>query len=184
MSDSEQTAAVPSLQDYLQTSVAPRFAELVRGAEQRQAAAQRELDDLRAASGTMAWEISGAAPARCYVNIAAGVMTVATEPSAEPFMTVSQSADDWVRFTSSMAGLFGGDPRRPLGRSRIERVRAIKGAVRFVLSGLPDGSAWTCTLYFGNAPRPAEPQTTVTMAAELVSQIQAGKLDPQVAFMQ
>ena len=181
---SDDTAnTVPTLEGYLQQSVAPRFAELVRGAEQRLTTAQREVDDLRAATGTIAWEITGATPARCYVNIAAGAMSVAAEPAAEPFMTVSQSSDDWARFTGGMVGLFGGDPRRPFGRSRIERVRGIKGAVRFVITGLADGATWTCTLGFGGQLA-AEPQTTVTLAAELVAKIQAGQLDPQMAFMQ
>ena len=183
MSDVETKLTVPSLEAYLRESIAPRFAELVRGAEQRLAAAQREVDDLRAASGTIAWELTSPVPVRYYVNITDGAMNVGAEPVAEPFMTVSQSPEDWARFTGGMAALFGGDTRRPFGRSRIERVRAIKGAVRFVITGLADGSAWTCTLCFGGL-RPAEPQTTVTLAAELVGKIQSGQLDPQMAFMQ
>ncbi len=174
----------PSLEEYLRAQIAPRFSQLVSGAEQRLAAAQRELEDLRAATGTMAWEVTGASPAIVYVNLAAGEMAVADRPAGEPFMTISQSDADWARFTGGMAGLFGSDSRRPLGGSRIERVRTIKGAVRFVLTGLADGASWTCTLYFGPGPRPAEPQTTVTLPADLVAKIQSGQLDPQMAFMQ
>jgi hypothetical protein len=183
MTDQGTASTPPRLEDYLRDQVAPRFHQQVSAAEQRVAAAQRELDDLRAASGTLAWEVTGASPAVCYVNIADGDMIVAAQPAAEPFMTVSQSDADWARFTASLAGLFGNDPRRPLGRSRIDRVRAVKGAVRFVLTGLADGSSWTCTVYFGSGPRPAEPQATVTLPVDLVSKIQTGELNPQVAFM-
>jgi putative sterol carrier protein len=175
---------VPALADYLRDRIAPRFGEVVRAAEQRLAAAQREVDDLRAATGAIAWDVIGPSPARCYVNIAGGAVSVAETPVAEPFMTVSQSDADWARFTGGMTGFFGGDSRRTFGRSRMDRVRALKGAVRFVFTGLADGGSWTCVLSFGGSPRPAEPQTTVTVAADVVKKIQAGQLDPQTAFMQ
>gem|GEM_PF-2545394 len=184
MAEVTDKVPVPQLEDYLRAQVVPRFGDLVRTAEQRAAAAQRELDDLRAAAGTMAWEVAGAAPLVRYINIADGVMAVAEQPAAAPFMTVSQSDADWARFTAGMGGLLGGDPGRPLGRARIERMRALKGAVRFVLTGLPEASTWTCTLYFGPEPRPAEPQTTITIGADVVAKIQARQLEPQVAFMQ
>jgi len=184
MTDAPNTTIPPPLDEYLRANVAPRFRELVSGVEQRLAAAQRDLDDLRAAAGTIAWEIGGETPTVSYVNIANGEMTVAAQPASAPFMTVSQSAADWARFTGGMAGLFGADSRRPLGRARIERVRAIKGAIRFVLTGLPDGGTWTCTLHFGTGPRPAEAPTTVTLAADVVTKMQSGQLEPQMAFMQ
>jgi len=174
----------PQLDDYLRERLAPRFRELVRAAEQRVASAQHALDDLQAAQGTVAWEITSTPPVICYINLGNGEMRVAAQPASEPFMTISQSATDWARFTTQMAGMFGADSRRPLGRSRIERVRALNGAVRFVLNGFADGGSWTCTMYFGVAPRPAEPQTTVTLAADTVAKVQAGQLDPQAAFVQ
>ena len=183
MTDAQPTSP-PSLDDYLRSRIAPRFGEMVRAAEQRLAAVQRELDDLRGARGTIAWEISGAPPSVCYINIADGAMSVAPQPAADPFMTVAQSDADWARFTSGMLGVFGGDSRRPFGRSRIERVRTVKGAIRFVLTGLADGGTWTCTMYFGPGPRPAEPQTTVTLGVDVVAKIQAAQIDPQMAFMQ
>jgi hypothetical protein len=184
MPETDTKPTIPTLEDFLGGQMVPRFQDLVRAAEQKVVAAQKELDDLRAAVGSIAWEVQGASPSTLFVNMRNGDVTVANEAIEAPFMTVSQSEDDWVRFTGGMAGLFGADSRRPFGRSRIERVRALKGAVRFVLSGLPDGSSWTCTLYFGPPPRPAEPQTTVTIPADIVKQIQSGQVNPQMAFMQ
>jgi hypothetical protein len=185
MIEPEKPSSPPqSMDEYLRSKVAAQFRQVVGAVEQRVAAAQRELEDLRAASGTMAWEVSGAQPLVRYLNVANGDMTVADQPMSAPFMTISQSAEDWGRFTGGMASLFGPDSRRPMGRARIDRVRAVKGALRFVLTGLPDGGSWTCTVYFGSGPRPAEPQTTITMPADALSKIQAGQLDPQMAFMQ
>jgi putative sterol carrier protein len=174
------------MDEYLRDQVAPRFRELVSATTQRVLAAQRELDDLRAATGTIAWEVGGAPPAVAYVNIAGGEMTVSDRPAADPFMTVAQSADDWTRFTSGVAqtGFLSGQSRRPFGQSRIDRLRTVKGTVRFALTGLPDGATWTFTLHFGAPPLPAEPQTTVTLPAELVTKIQTGQIDAQLAFMQ
>ncbi len=183
MTESETGESTPKIDAYLRERVTPRFRELVRAAEQRVAAAQRELDDLRGATATLAWEITGAVPVTCYINIGNGEMTVAEQPASEPLMTVSQSDADWARFAIGMPGFYG-DTRRPLGRSRIDRLRTVKGAVRFVLTGLPDGGTWTCTMYFGSGARSGEPQTTVTLAADIVSKIQSGQLDPQAAFMQ
>jgi len=178
--------SAPSLDDYLRNQIAPRFRELVSAAAQRVAAAQRELDDLRAASGAIAWEVGGVPPAVSYVNIANGEMTVADQPASEPFMTVAQSETDWARFTGGMVqtGLLSGQSRRPFGQSRIDRLRTIKGALRFVFTGLPDGGTWTFTVYFGSGARPVEPQTTVTLPADVVMKIQSGQIDPQLAFMQ
>jgi putative sterol carrier protein len=176
----------PSIDEFLRSQIAPRFRELVSAAAQRVAAAQREVDDLRAASGTIAWEVSGAAASVSYINIANGEMTVADQPASEPFMTVTQSEADWACFTGGMVqtGLLSGQSRRPFGQSRIDRLRTIKGALRFVFTGLPDGGTWTFTLSFGSGARPAGPQTTITLPAELVMKIQSGQLDPQLAFMQ
>jgi hypothetical protein len=182
--ETTKTTPPPSIDEYLRSRIAPRFGELLRAAEQRLATAQREVDDLHAATGTIAWEVGEGTPVIHYVNIANGEMTVAAQPATEPLMTISQSATDWARFTAGLSTVFGGDSRRPMGRSRIERVRGIKGSLRFVLTNLPDGGTWTCTLYFGAGPRPAEAQTTITLAQDVATKMQAGQLEPQMAFMQ
>ena len=177
----------PPLDGYLREQLAPRFRALVTATAEKVATTQHELDELRAATGTMLWEVTGPSlPVSCYVNIAGGEMKVEDHPLAEPFMTVSQSEADWARFTAGVAqtSFLSGQSRRPFGRSRIDRMRSVKGALRFVLTGLPDGGTWTFTLYFGSGPRPTEPQATVTVPADLVPQIQSGQLDPQLAFMQ
>ena len=62
MDDTDTPETHTSLDEYLRAQVAPRFQEQVLAAEQRLAAAQRELDDLRAATATIVWEVAGATP--------------------------------------------------------------------------------------------------------------------------
>ena len=176
----------PALETYVRTHIAPRYGDLLKTAAEKVAAAQRELDDLRAATGTMVWEVTGPTPARCYVNIGDGEMIVEDRPRTEPFMTISQSPADWARFTAGVAqtGFLSGPARRPFGRSRIDRLRTVKGTLCFVLTGLPDGGTWTFTLSFGSGAASTPAQTTITVPADIVPKIQAGQIDPQMAFMQ
>jgi putative sterol carrier protein len=168
---------------YLKERVAPRFGEILQQAEKRLQALEREVDDLRAARGTVAWEVEGIAP--CYLNVEAGAMSAGDAALEPPFMAVALSAADWERFASGAVGtgLLAPGSGRPMGKSRIDRMRPLKGAVRFVINGLPDGD-WTATAYFGAEARPAEPQTTITVAAAAVEKIASGELNPQMAFMQ
>jgi len=176
----------PSLDDHLRNQVAPRFRALVSAATERVAAAQRELADLRAASGTIAWEVTGAEPALRYANIRDGEMSIADTPAAPPFLRVTQTPADWARFTAGLGqpGFLGGESRRPFGKARIDRLRTITGSVRFVLRGLPGGGDWSCLLHFGGGAPDAVPQTTISLPAELLQKIQAGQAEPQAAFMQ
>ena len=168
---------------YLNERVAPRFAEVVQQTEKRLQALQREVEDLRSARGSVAWEVEGVTP--CYLNVENGAMSVGDKPLEHPFMAVTLSAADWERFASGAVGMgfIGPGSNRPMGKSRIDRIRPLKGAVRFVITGLPDGD-WSATAYFGADARPAEPQTTITTAAAAVEKIASGELNPQVAFMQ
>ncbi|MCX8073043.1 MAG: SCP2 sterol-binding domain-containing protein [Candidatus Binatia bacterium] len=174
---------VPSLEEFLNQRIAPRFAEQVRDVEKRLAELERQLADLRAAEGTIAWEIQGSEPAVRYANFAAGQMRIEAEPAHPPVMTIVQTAEDWARFTSGLPIPFGTDPRRPLGKSRLERLKGIVGSVRFILTGL-EGGDWSCLVVFGDAPKEGEPRVTITLPATTVTELQQGKIDPQAAFMQ
>lgn len=179
----DQETQVPDLEGFLAERIAPRFAEQVRETERRLAEIERQLADLRAAEGTIAWEVAGAPPVVRYVNISAGEMRVAAEPTHTPVMTISMTPEHWARFARGLPIPLGADPRRPLGKTRLDRIKTISGSVRFVLTDL-EGGDWSCLLLFGNASRDGEPRVTITLPASTVSEMQQGKLDPQVAFMQ
>ncbi|GIW44665.1 MAG: hypothetical protein KatS3mg077_1947 [Candidatus Binatia bacterium] len=174
---------LPTLEAFLAERIAPRFAEQVRETERRLAEVERQLADLRAAEGTIAWEVAGPEPIVRYVNIGSGEMRVAPEPAHPPVMTISMTPEDWARFASGLPIPLGADPRRPLGKTRLDRIKGITGSVRFVLTDL-EGGDWSCLIVFGNASKEAEPRVTITLPASAVAEMQQGKLDPQVAFMQ
>ncbi len=177
-----QTAA-STLEQYLKNEAAPRFSQLVDEAERKVAAAVQDLEDLRGAVGTACWMVAEEAPV--YLNIADGRIAVDAAPSHEPFMTVQMSAADWERFSAGAGGGFLNDRsgQRRFGRSRIERLRGVRGTVRFVFTGLADGADWTCDVAFNDRPAVA-PNATVTVPADTIAQIQGGQLEPQLAFMQ
>jgi len=56
--------------------------------------------------------------------------------------------------------------------------------MRIVLTGLPDGGEFSCTMHFGSGPRSTEPRTTLTLPVDVAAKMGAGQLDPQMAFMQ
>ncbi len=174
----------PRLEQFLAERIAPRFAEQRTQIEQRLAEIHRQLEDLYAAEATIAWEVEGTPPAVCYANIAGGEMTIASEPAQEPILRIVQSAEDWAKFTAGLPALFTVDARRPLGKSRLERLRPLRGAMRFVLTDVPGGGEWSCWVVFGGGAKPDEARVTIQLPAETMAQIQAGKLDPQAAFMQ
>lgn len=175
--------AIPTLQEFLKTRVAHKFSEMVAKADQRLAQARREVEDLQAATGTVAWEVGDPEPARWFANLAGGQMTVSEQPAGDPFMVVTLSAADWKRLAADTpAGMFT-ENDRPFGKTRIDRVRGVKGSMRFVLTDLPGGGDFTVTLHFGGE-RLAEPKATVQVPADVVRKIQSGALNPQAAFMQ
>jgi len=176
-------SSVPSVEEFLAQRVAPRFAEQVRDLEKRLAELERQLADLRAAEGTIAWRIEGPETVVRYANFAGGEMRIASEPTHPPLMTIVQTQEDWARFAGGLPVPLGADPRRPLGKSRVERIKTVSGTVRFVLTGI-EGVDWSCLVVFGNASLEGEPRVTITIPAATVAELQQGKLDPQAAFMQ
>ncbi len=113
-------------------------------------------------------------------------MEVAPQPAGEPFLTVRMSREAWEVFTSGAVavGFFGGpDGRGGLTRSRIERLRGIRGTVRFTLAGLPEAGRWTFEVALGEAPRD-QPDASVTLSVETAAKLRSGQLLPQTAFLQ
>lgn len=175
--------ALPTLEEFLAERVAPRFAEQVQGLEKRIAELQAQLSDVRAAQGTIAWCIRGDTDTMRYANFANGQMQIATAPTHPPLMTIVQTAEQWERFVRGLPAPFVSDPRRPLGKSRVERLKNILGSVRFVLTGL-EGGDWSCLVAFGNTPLEGEPRVTIKVPMATLTEMQQGKLDPQAAFLQ
>ncbi len=179
----EATPPLIGLEEFLAQRIAPRFAEQVQELEKRRAEIERQLADLKAAEGTIAWEVHGPERIVRFANFSSGQMRIDAEPTHPPVMTIVQTAEQWARFVAGLPIPFGTDPRRPLGKSRLERMKTLTGSVRFILTGL-EGEDWSCLVVFGDAPKEGEPRVTITLPVATVTEMQQGKLDPQAAFMQ
>jgi len=84
------------------------------------------------------------------------------------------------------AGLFGPGGRtnqNELTKSRIERLKLLKGLIQFTFTDLPDGSEQSFCLQLGEGERPAAPQTVLSMKAEDAQKMARGEINPQMAFM-
>ena len=178
---SDEEAKVPTLKEFLDSRVLPVFVAAVADAEREFLQAQKELDELRGGAGTICWRVADDAP--FYFNFADGKALIEPKPASEPVLTFRMSADDWRRFAGGVAGGFlAGGNRRGLGKSRLEKLKPLRGTVRFVLTGLPDGD-WSADLALNGEPADL-PTATIRMPSEVASEIQTGKLNPQMAFMQ
>src|SRR6185436_7360974 len=99
-----------------------------------------------------------------YLNFADGVAAVGATAANEPVMTMRLSAPDWERFVSGQVagGLVDGGNRSGFGKSRLEKLKPMRGTVRFTLTGLPSGGDWSIDLGINGAPA-AEPTSTISM---------------------
>jgi putative sterol carrier protein len=180
---SDETTRTPTAAQFLETQVVPRFVAAVADVERRLAQAQKELEDLRDAAGTICWSVEGGAPA--YFNFAGGKATIEAKAAAEPVMTVRLAVLDWERLVSGKVagGFLDGGNRGGFGKSRLDRLKPLRGTLRFTLTEVEAGGDWTVDLGLNGTP--SEPPTaTITMPAAVASEIQAGKVNPQMAFMQ
>ena len=191
MTDNEEVPSTPpqpqiTPESFLQESIAPRFKQRINDLRRRIVALEQEIQDHLAAQATVKVVIEGEGGGTWYLNLKDGEMAVGTEPAFPPLMTTYQSYADWqVAVTSGEAMLAPGPggAQRQLTRSRIERLKLLKGTVRFTFTHFPDGSERGFDLQFGEGERPAAPQTVMTLKAEDARKMARGELDPQVAFM-
>jgi hypothetical protein len=121
--------------------------------------------------------------------------------SAEPCaFTLIQSVDDWRgslwegrggAFGKQAAAMFqpgaqadgqGPGGRPPMNPQAIERLGALKGMIRMIVSGGPGGD-WRVDFKLGAGPVPTEPTTTVTIGHADADAMGRGELDPMQAFM-
>jgi putative sterol carrier protein len=106
-------------------------------------------------------------------------MTVGEKPELAPLVRVRQSREDWEALTRLAGGT--GTTSADLTRSRVERLRALDGALEFRL-GTDDGER-RIVVHFGSG-EPAPARCTLTLRAEDARRLQRGEMTPQAAFMQ
>ena len=157
--------------------------QAARGEEGR-----RVFEDMTAVNGTIRVDIPGDDAVTFFLNIAAGRMTPANEPSHAPFLTLIQdmgafrrlarkAGDSPTALLGALAGL-AGDMK--LTRKRMLDMEAVNGLIRFEVTGEHGFSILT---HFGAGPLPAEPDASIRVGEETYRELHAGRLDPQSAFL-
>jgi len=165
------------------------FVELVpAGFEKNAHLFPKELGSLRA---SISFELSGAGGGVWTLSMHSGKLIGEKGEDPERILKLIQSREDWA---CSMRGEKGFRLELPgegsgknlsqellLNQEKIERLKSIKGSIKFKLTDLVKGD-WEITAVFGPETHP-EPDCTITMGAADALAIREGKLSPQTAFM-
>jgi hypothetical protein len=128
-------------------------------------------------------------------HIERGVLSVAPGSRKEAAFTVVQSVDDWRgalwegrggAFGQQATALFrpgeGNAGQAQLGPAALKQLSALNGVIKMVVAG-GDGGDWSVAFKLGPGEIPADPTTTVTVAAADAEAMARGELDPMQAFM-
>ena len=126
---------------------------------------------IRVPSRSTAWALT---PDRALVRSEA-VVPGSEDASCEAIER--ESGDSALGFLGGMAGL---KQEILFTQLRVDNLRMVKGTVRFTLTG-PQG----CSLlsHFGGGEPALEPDCALSIDGELYSELRAGEIDPQEAFM-
>lgn len=186
MAANNPTLLTPDI--FFQEKVAPQFRHRIDDLQRQIITLQQQIQERLSAQGTVRIVIEGDGGGTWYLNVSTGEMTATTEPAFPLVMTVYQSRSyfDWAASMATEAGLFGPSARsnqNELTKSRIERLKMLKGLIQFTFTQLPDGSEQSFCIQLGDGERPAAPQTTLSMKAEDAQKMARGELNPQMAFM-
>jgi len=168
--------------------VAPQFGQRINDLRRQIANLEQQVQERTAAQATVRVVIEGADGGTWYLNVNRGEMTVTAEPAFPRLMTVYQPRlyFDWAASMATEAGLFGPGARSNQGeltKSRIERLKLIKGLIQFTFTHLPDGGEQSFCIQLGDGERPAAAQTVLSMKAEDAQKMARGEINPQAAFM-
>lgn len=193
MSDQPSTEPTQPIdpEAFLRTVVAPEYERRIGSLRARIQKLERELADREAATTSIKMVIAGDGGGTWFLNVAGGVMHVASEPACPILFSCHQTYGDWRSLTNRGA-MFGGKrggsseggPGGPLSDSRIRRLQALSGTVQLVLRGNELSDEHSVILHFGAGDPAAPAQVTVAMHETDAAELRSGKLDPQAAFLQ
>jgi hypothetical protein len=187
---SSSTPAQPPItpEAFFKEKVAPQFSRRLDDLRRQIFNLEQQIQERSAAQATVRVVIEGDSGGIWYLNVSKGEMTVTAEPAFSPLMTVYQprSYFDWAASMATEAGLFGPSARGNQGeltKSRIERLKLLKGLIQFTFTHLPDGGEQSFCIQLGDGERPAAAQTVLSMKAEDAQKMACGEINPQMAFM-
>jgi len=176
---------------FLRTVVAPEYGRRLDSLRLRIQKLEQELTDREEATTSIRMVIAGDGGGIWFLNVAGGVMHVASEPTCPILFSCHQTYGDWLSLTSR-GSMFGGRSGSsgeggsggPLSHSRIKRLQALNGTVQLVLRGDGPSDEHSVVLHFGAGDPVAPAQVTVSMHEADAAELRSGKLDPQAAFLQ
>jgi hypothetical protein len=186
--ESTATSPVISPETFFKAKIAPQFSRRLDDLRRQILTLEQQIQERLNAQGTVRVVVEGDGGGVWHLNVAKGEMTVTNEAMFPPVMTVYQPRGyfDWATSMATEAGLFGPSARNTQGeltKSRLERLKMLKGLLQFTFTHLPDGGEQSFCIQFGDGERPATAQTVLTMKAEDAQKLARGDLQPQVAFM-
>ncbi len=180
----------PDVRRFFTETIPAQFNKALDAQEQLGEVGRPVLDDMRAASGTLRVEVTGSGT--FFLNIEAGRMTTGDTPQHPPFLSVLQDQATFEQLFEQRAAEAGDSPLALLGglsglageikltRTRIENLAAVRGLIRFEVTG---NDGFCVQAHFGPDPFPEEPNTSIRVDAAAYREIRAGKLDAQSAFL-
>jgi hypothetical protein len=173
---------------FFKEKVAPQFSRRIDDLRRQILNLEQQVQERTAAQATVRVVIEGENGGTWYLNVSKGQMTVTAEPALPPLLTVYQprSYFDWAASMATEAGLFGPSARGNQGeltKSRIERLKLLKGLIQFTFTHLPDGGERSFCIQLGDGERLAVAQTVLSMKAEDAQKMAQGEINPQMAFM-
>ena len=168
---------------FLREHVAPRARRRIEELRDHIGRLERELQDRLAAEATIQLELEGSGGGTWYLTLRDGDMQVVDRPAELPLMHVSQTREDWEALARAQLATGGGGAPSgaDLTRTRVERLRMLDGALRFLL--VTDEGDRVVTVRFGTSDAPA-PRCTLRLRADDARRLQTAELTPQAAFLQ
>lgn len=172
---------------YTQT-LPEQFQHALRAQQRAVEEAQRTLDGMRGVDATLQVEVRGEGGGRFVLNVSGGELSPGDTPTHPPFLTLVQEREDFDQLVAEagnsalgfLGGISGLAGEMKLTRAKLQALAGVTGCLRFVLEGERGFSLLT---HFGPEPPPAEPTTTITVAADVYQQLQSGELSAPDAFL-
>lgn len=173
---------------FFKEKVAPQFSRRIDELRRQIIAIEQQIQERLNAQGSVRVVVEGEGGGTWHLNVNKGEMTVTAEPMFPPVMTVYQPRGyfDWAVSMATESGLFGPSARSNQGeltKSRLDRLKLLKGMLQFTFTHLPEGEEQSFCIQFGDGERPATAQTVLTMKADDAQKLARGELNPQAAFM-
>jgi hypothetical protein len=189
MANTPASTSVPISPDtFFKDRIAPQFSRRIDELRRQIITLEQQIQERLNAQGTVRIVVEDENGGVWYLNVNKGEMTVTSEAAFPPVMTVYQPRAyfDWAASMATEAGLFGPGARNNQGeltKSRLDRLKMLKGLLQFTFTHLPDDGEQSFCIQFGEGERPASPQTVLMLKAEDAQRLATGELNPQVAFM-